>query len=443
MKKIKNIIIMLVILIIIILLTIIILKVNKINKEKQIDEAGDEGEELVLTNEIETVSERTKFNTVENCIQLYYNALNTEYSDFFYEEDDNDGNIVNNEADAVIKQRILNLLSQKYKNENNIDLNNINNYIKTVDENVMAIALKMKVLVDAPVEKYVVYGFITNLDYKVIDGFYILVNLDTEEKTFSIEPINESYKSIDEIEFENENTSIEANEDNKYNETVLNYEQVAKKYFSNYKKIILAAPKVIYNYLEEDYREQRFGSYEKFQEYVVENKEEIEGIRFEEYLVNDYEDTTQFVCKDQYENLYIFNETLPMQFTLRLDTYTLTTDTFKTAYNAGNAQKKVAMNIDKWVQMLNNRDYDAAYNVLDETFRNSKWGSLDNFKNYMKEKFPLHYKVEYTSFSENNGIYTQDIKLSDITGKETTTIENTIIMKLEDNYNFVMSFQAE
>ena len=61
----------------------------------------------------------------------------------------------------------------------------------------------------------------------------------------------------------------------------------------------------------------------------------------------------------------------------------------------------------------------------------------------MREKFPLHYKLSVGSTEEVNGVYKQSIILEDITGSSDEKIENTIIMQLKDNYEFVMSLGIE
>ena len=95
--------------------------------------------------------------------------------------------------------------------------------------------------------------------------------------------------------------------------------------------------------------------------------------------------------------------------------------------------------------MLNNRDYNAAYNVLDETFKQNNFGSMEKFEEYMREKLPLHYKIDFGKFSNQGQNYVQEITLTDITSEGTdldsTTVTKTIIMKIDENSeDFVMSF---
>ena len=179
------------------------------------------------------------------------------------------------------------------------------------------------------------------------------------------------------------------------------------------------------------------GNYKK---YVENNYQELSEIVFSQYLVNRYDGYIEYVCRDQYKNLYIFDVTAVKEFTAKLDTYTIATEKFLETYENATAQGKVQMNVNKWFLMLNNRDYHAAYNVLDETFRNENFGSEETFEAYMRQMNPLHYEISLETFSEQSDVYTQEIKYYDITGQNQLKNENTIIMQLGEGTDFVMSF---
>ena len=99
------------------------------------------------------------------------------------------------------------------------------------------------------------------------------------------------------------------------------------------------------------------------------------------------------------------------------------------------------MNIDKWIQMLNCRDYSSAFKVLDETFRTDNFANdVDKFEAYMRQYFPDHYELDFGEFSEETGTYIQDITLKDITGQNEEEISKTIYMELGEGTDFVMSF---
>ena len=438
MSKIRNIIIILIIIILIITLTMFVLKL-KLNTSDNITESeGDVGETIEVTNQLEDVTDISDFKNVEQCIQKYYNMINNQSSMFYERNEDGEYKKISN---TKINQMRLNLLSEDYIKNNNINISNINQYINTIEEQGTVVALKMKKLVNNNVDKYLVQAIFINFDNKVLDEFYIVVNLDTINENFSIEPILNKYNDIDEIKITNNNNSIETNENNAYSKNVYDYEDMAKNYFLTYKRLMLSKPDFLYNCMDTEYRNRRFGSENNFLTYVMENKEQIQKLKLTGYLVNNLQETTQFVCKDQYENIYIFDETLPMQFSIKLDNYTIPTDKFKTEYEKASEEEKVQMNIDKFIQMVNRQDYISSYKCISEGFKNTYFNTQEEFEKYIKNNFFSYNKFEFKKYEKKgNNIYVYTVQLKDLTGESSETKEINIIMQLNDNLDFEMSF---
>lgn len=436
MDKIKTVIIIVIILIILTIVGIIFVNIKSKQDEQKNGAPEDTGMIIEYNKEKpKQVSNNIKFYTVTNCIYQYLDFIN-ENNSSYSEYDEND-------KYKEMGRIICNVLSDEYKQKNNITEDNVYKYVEYIDKKKTFIPLKMNVLVGENIEKYIVYGLERNPEEAKSKEIYIIVNLDVTTKTFSIEPINDSYNNIQDIEIVNNDEKILENSDNKYQDLKINNEYIVKQYFTVYQRLIGSDPEIIYDYLDEEYKEKRFGDIEQFKEYIEKNKQELSKTQIKKYLVNNYNKYTEYVCMDGYQNSYIFNEKNPMDFTLKLDTYTIITDKFKQTYDSSNKQKKVMMNVDKWIQMLNNRDYTAAYNVLDKTFRNNNFDSEEQFEKFMREKYPLHYKVEYNEFNSENNTYIQNITLSDITQNSEDTLQISIIMQLKDNYEFVMSFNIE
>ena len=436
MKKLKLIIGMIIIIIIILIITILLIKNEAKEEEKSMVTPGIEIEDI--QDEISEI-ERAEYNYINVAMSTYMQNLNIENSRYY-------GRNENNEYVSIVeedqkKEYILDLLSQNYISENNITIQNLDEYIETVDEQLIFVPTQLKRLINENVKTYVVSGIIENLNYQLIDEEVFIVNLDFTNRTFSIEPVDMNYDDINSVQ--QEITSIEENDSNQYNNASVTIENIVKEYMNNYKRLVLAKPDLIYEKLDEEYREKRFGNLEEFEKYINNNRDTIVSLQAQQYLSNAYQDYTEYVCKDKYSNLYIFREYDILNYEILLDTYTIISDNFKETYDSSNEEYKVAMNIDKWIQMLNNRDYTNAYNVLDETFRNNNWGSEEVFEQYMRENFPLHYDVEYTTYSNEGTTYVQQINLTDITGETEGTISLNIIMQLKDNYEFVMSFSLQ
>lgn len=435
MKKIKILIISIIILILII--GVILMVFN--NKNNNINEN--------FANNVEVVSEKsednrsdittTNYYIIQKCISQYLGIINKN-NPAYYRVNDNGENVKFVNED-YIKGRIYDLLSENYINKNNITKNNVYSYVENITENVNFCMLDAKVIKNDNINQYIIYGFIESAENEFITNKYYIINLDENNNIFSVEPISKKYDNLNDISVDN--VKIEKNENNKIPTVKINSETQCKNYLTEFKRMMLSNQEVAYEYLDKDYREKRFGNLNQFKNYINNNKDELKSLSVSEYLVNVYDDYTEFVCKDKSGIIYIFDAETPLKYTVKLDTYTIISDKYKSEYDSAEMQKKVQMNIDKWVQMLNNRDYSSAYNLLDETFRNNTFGSQEKFEKYMKENYSLQYSITYNEYKEENDISIMSITLKDILGKNEITKDLKIIMQLNNNYDFTMSFE--
>ena len=435
MKKIKILIISIIILILII--GVILMVFN--NKNNNINEN--------FANNVEVVSEKsednrsdittTNYYIIQKCISQYLGIINKN-NPAYYRVNDNGENVKFVNED-YIKGRIYDLLSENYINKNNITKNNVYSYVENITENVNFCMLDAKVIKNDNINQYIIYGFIESAENEFITNKYYIINLDENNNIFSVEPISKKYDNLNDISVDN--VKIEKNENNKIPTVKINSETQCKNYLTEFKRMMLSNQEVAYEYLDKDYREKRFGNLNQFKNYINKNKDELKSLSVSEYLVNVYDDYTEFVCKDKSGIIYIFDAETPLKYTVKLDTYTIISDKYKSEYDSAETQKKVQMNIDKWVQMLNNRDYSSAYNLLDETFRNNTFGSQEKFEKYMNENYSLQYSITYNEYKEENDISIMSITLKDILGKNETTKDLKIIIQLNNNYDFVMSFE--
>ena len=435
MKKIKILIISIIILILIIGVILMVFK----NKNNNINEN--------FANNVEVVSEKsednrsdittTNYYIIQKCISQYLGIINKN-NPAYYRVNDNGENVKFVNED-YIKGRIYDLLSENYINKNNITKNNVYSYVENITENVNFCMLDAKVIKNDNINQYIIYGFIESAENEFITNKYYIINLDENNNIFSVEPISKKYDNLNDISVDN--VKIEKNENNKIPTVKINSETQCKNYLTEFKRMMLSNQEVAYEYLDKDYREKRFGNLNQFKNYINNNKDELKSLSVSEYLVNVYDDYTEFVCKDKSGIIYIFDAETPLKYTVKLDTYTIISDKYKSEYDSAETQKKVQMNIDKWVQMLNNRDYSSAYNLLDETFRNNTFGSQEKFEKYMKENYSLQYSITYNEYKEENDISRMSITLKDILGKNEITKDLKIIMQLNNNYDFAMSFE--
>ncbi len=439
--KYKNIIMaMLLVIIIIIIIILTIFLLNK--KENGIDlnneNIGDAGLNIDYSvSEIENVTDKIEYYTVRNCINNYFNILNSNNSIYYV------GDEIDEDAQ---KEYIYNLLGIDYIKSNNITVNNVLNKVETTKEQKVFIPLQMKVLKKEKVDKYIVYGVLQDvIELDDAEEIYIIVNLDYNNKTFSIEPIDKEYESIEQINIENDDILIDKNENNIYQNQKITNEYLTNEYFVLYKKLAITEPELVYNIFSEEYRNERFGNIDNFKKYVNENKNEILKINMQQYLVNNYESYTEYVAKDQYGNLYIFKESSDNELIdINLDTYTLRNDKFFEEYNKSSNEKKVQMNVDKFIQMINRHDYKTSYNCISSGFKKNYLDTQEKFEEYMKNVFFEYNNFEFRNIEQKgSNLYTVTLNITDLTEESSEARNVTIIMQLNDDLDFEMSFGIE
>ena len=261
--------------------------------------------------------------------------------------------------------------------------------------------------------------------------------------------------------------TILLNEYNKVNYSTLSEEEIVNTYLLDYVEKCLYNSQEAYEILDEQYRNLRFGTYEKFQEYLQENHTTLEALdannrrsyqdfnSYEEYenyiqnleiveldmyLVENNENYKTYTCIDDYGNYYIFNIYNVMEYNALLDNYTIETQHFVEEYNQLSSQEKVMVNIDKYFKMINSKDYETAYSKLDETFRNNNFDSLNQYKEYINNHFYEYNKIEYLECTQQEDTYLYKIKITDATIARSQEISVTIVMQLKEGTDFVMSF---
>ncbi len=455
MKKLKNIIIALIILILIMAIMLFVLlskndntKENKLEQEQVASELNSYEEGIANPNLIIngsspklTISENIYF-TINNCLQ--------EYIDYYR----------NNKYDALYA-----ILSKEFIENEKISVNNVQEKITKIPAEG-----KLKIL-----ELYEIGGALTSYyEVKANIGeaeYYFHIDIDGETKTFDIKEYSKSdydiaIKRVVQTT-ESQEKKIELNEYNKVKYSTLSEEEIANIYLQDYVQNALYNTQKAYETLNYEYKKARFKTYEDFQNYVNENKLTLQGLdsnnrkKYSDF--NSYEEYEQYIknlniieldkysiennvgykiytCVDDCENYYIFKVYNAMNYEVTLDNYTIETESFKNQYTALSNEEKVMVNIDKFIKMINTKNYETSYNKLDETFRNNNFGSLENYKKYIKENFYEYNKIDFIKVTVQENTYLYEVKLTDITVAKSKEITKTFVMQLKSGTDFVMSF---
>lgn len=421
----KKIIIMLIInlLILVTILGLIVISINK-NQNNELDNTKQDIGSIEY--EIKPVTDNVELFTVVNYIQAFLEQININ-NELYYTGDER-------LEQSFISEWTYSLLSEEYINKNSITEENVYEYVNKVEEKLIFVPLKMNVLELGNTTKYAIYGFCQTGSNEYREDLYFILNVDNNNNTYSIEPVQNA-DNIDKIELTNNNMSIEKNRYNLYKEKEISDEYLCEQYLFIYKRIMLSKPQEAYKYLNENYREKKFTSLQDFIDYVTKNKEKIAKMGLKAYSVKD----NRYMCQDQWNNYYIFNLKNALDYDVMLDIYTVDLEEFTQRYNSTNEENKVAMNVEKIESAINNKDYKFVYDKLDQTFRNNNFQTIDDLEKYISANFYESNDLKYESVSNEGSIYVYKLKIIDA-NNENNTKDFTIIMKLMEEADFVMSF---
>ena len=442
-KKIRNIIIFLIILICITLTAVIIL----LNQNKE--EYNEEGIIKETKAYMKKVPSANEYYTVKSSIDKFYSniaTLNSEYKN---------KNITQEEYEKIIAKIIYNRFNKKYIEDKNITVESILLTYKGYEYSDFIIEDMYVTEQDNGISLYLVFGKQINKDENTNSEYGFLVALDWRNLIYSIAP----YEFMEENDLTNVNKiidnnieieldEIKENDDNTFSMIITDEKDLVRNIFSEYKLNIKYNIENAYNLLDEDYSKKRFKSKDIGEKYLKETYANVVGDSLSKMAVNDENNEyTQYVCKDNKENYFIINmKSESFSYTIQLDTYTIDIKQFLDKYNSASEENKVTLNLDKFRQMLNLKDYESAYNVLDETFRNTKFGTIDNFEQYVKDNWFDNNKFEYEEVNKNGNVYTLSTNIINNNADDNSykqNINKVFIIKLKEGTDFAMSFNVD
>lgn len=400
------------IILIIIIIGILLILLNKNNN--YIEETPEGNFQITLEEKVYLLNENQTFYTIETIIQKYINTIKDKET-----------------------EQLMNILSKEYIQENQITNENILQKLITVKEEENHILEMVYAQDEWEYSIYYTYGTINNVE------IYNKIIFDFTTVGYSIQPITKKqYEDAINNNIQEKNVNIQLNNYNMINYVIVKDETIVGKYFTKYRELCKNDIQKAYELLDEEYRNKRFGNVNNFKKYVNDIKDEIESIYGTSYKKNKNKDYTEYICTDRYGNIYTFKETSPMQFTMLLDTYTIEQAKFTKEYSKANDQKKVMLNIDKFIQMVNSKDYTAAYNCLADSFKNNYFKTELSFEKYIKTNLYRYNTVIYKTYTDEvAGIHQYKLTITDKQNANNSKDFN-VVMKLNSGTNFEMSFEV-
>ena len=433
----------------IVILLIVVLAIFKITKENSYEKPPEDGKEYEgmsfnedtgqYESEDSLLINSFEYMGVRNSIRKYINTI--DFSNINYYIYDNDKNeYIMNVTEDEISKNAYDLLSTEFIKKNSVKDVEVFKYINKIEKSNLLTIAEMKKMRNEERIKSIAANVVLqdpeNLRANQI--FYIIVNIDNKNETYSVEPLN--VKSMDEVKISNEIVEIQANENNGFEYAGLSDTDVIQECIDRYKRLSLVSPEFVYdNILDKDYREKRFGNAENFKKYVQANKETIKSINIKKYQSGDYDSKDQYICIDQNGKYYIFRKSTILDCSLLLDTYSIDMPEFIEKYDSASETNKVGLNANKIVEAVNNQDYEYIYNKLNETFRNSNFGDINKLEEFINNTFYKNTLMKNAQCKQEGNAYVFTMQITNQEGTEKLK-DVVILMQLLDNRNFVISF---
>lgn len=451
-KKIMIGIIVIIIIIIIITCILLILNFNK-NSVPNENYSTDNASKayiapIVRDSKLQVVKSRNDYYIAQTCANKFYlfyiGIFDTENSITNIGIESSGKNSVKDENINAV----YNMLDEEYIKSREITKDNIANKLTKVSDSFIDINNMYISEKSENISIYIVSGNLIDKKTANLTNFQIMIKLDLRNRTFKVllqDYINEKYKDLklgQEIDI-SVPENIESIGNNIFESKMPSDEEYILDLFDKYKKQMLYNKELVYNnHIEAEYKKKKFNTLTEFETYTKNNISNIITAKLEKYQKTINDNYTQYVCIDQKGKYYIFRETAPMNYTVILDTYTIDLPEFTEQYNKASDEDKVAMNIQKFFDAIEDGDYKYAYNKLDSTYKNNNFKTQADFEKYVKQNFFEQNKLSANNAEKQGDVYLYKVNISDETGKNAKTITKNFVMQLKEGTDFVMSFEV-
>lgn len=449
----KKIIIILSILLSIIILLLIAILINLDSKSTKVN-----NDNIKLEKTLQQVKNKSDYYIIQNCIDRYYLFYGMTFdTEVYYTSSYESLNYLAEEEREEQLKKIKQTIKQKSEEsainlhsildeqvKKDITIDNIKSKLNKVEKSFVNITNMYVSEKSNNINVYLVKGKLKGDTTQKISDFQVIVKMDTTNNTFSIIPQQYVEEKYDDLEVGKEiniivQEKIEPNENNTYKSSNISEELYITDLFAKLRSELYYFPELVYNRLDEEYRNKKFPTYEKFQEFLNNNKKRLLTMQIDSYEKEETENYTQYFCMDKNEKYYVFRENAVMDYSLILDVYTVDIPKIVREYDSSGNSTKVVLNIGKLIEATRMNDYEYVYSKLNATFKANNFNTLEKFEQFIKQRYnPTEDTIEYKLYKEVTGMHVYGIEITDVS--ENKTIKANIIMDLKDGRDFEFSF---
>lgn len=96
--------------------------------------------------------------------------------------------------------------------------------------------------------------------------------------------------------------------------------------------------------------------------------------------------------------------------------------------------------VSQFIEYSCKENYDGAYALLNENFRNTYFKDKQTFIDYFKNRYPKTPSINYKSVDRKGEIFTVEIKVTDDSNKNFKEIEESFVIREKAANNYTISF---
>ena len=106
-------------------------------------------------------------------------------------------------------------------------------------------------------------------------------------------------------------------------------------------------------------------------------------------------------------------------------------------------QKRMEYYVSGFIKLLEARDIQNAYKVLNEDFKKNYFNNQEAFGEYIKKYFPKETSVKYKNFERLGEIYVFELEIKDILSNKPNDFSCYMVIKENDYNDFELSFSVD
>ncbi len=290
---------------------------------------------------------------------------------------------------------------------------------------------------------YIIYNRIEGIEEK--QDKILLIRLDTKNNTFSAYPQKylqerglDKLKEGDSIKIDNLQ-EIPSNGYNLYNTDEIEENDLVylKELYEKYKFDLYYDVEHLYNSLNEEYKNQNYGNYDEFNNFIETHRQELESDEMQKYRTADTNNGTELIGIGTSGRNYIFDMTNLTEYDVRLDGYSSVTEEYMKNYNMVLPEGKGRYSINRIFNAINEKNYKFLYDKLNDVQKQNYYPTYEEFVKFIQNNLFEENNAEILESGQNTAtdVYQYLVEVKDLAGGNNHKIF-TIVIFLGQNGDF-------